>query len=152
MAIKRRKNIRLAKEIYANPNQIFSIIICVKDRRPIFKNSEWAKETITALKTGPFGKDIKCYSYCLMPDHLHLQLSPKDGNLVDLINGWKSYTANLLNKMGYEGACWQRSFYDHALRRDEDIQTVAEYIVNNPVRKGLVKNWKEYPYSWHKWM
>jgi REP element-mobilizing transposase RayT len=87
-----------------------------------------------------------------MPDHLHLQISPKNGNLIDLINGWKSYTANLLGKLGLDGPCWQRSFYDHALRKEENIQTVAEYIVNNPVRAGLVKNWKEYPFSWHKWM
>ena len=152
MVVKRRKNIRLAKEIYSNPNQIFSIIICVKDRRPIFENTDWAEKTIVTLKTGPFGKGVKCYSYCLMPDHLHLQLSPRNGNLIDLINGWKSYTANLLRKIGLEGSCWQRSFYDHALRKDEDIQMVAEYIVNNPVRVGLVKKWEEYPYSWHKWM
>jgi putative transposase len=152
MVVKRRKNIRLAKEIYSNPNQIFSIIICVKDRRPLFKNSNWAGKTVATLKTGPFGKGVNCYSYCLMPDHLHLQLSPKNENLIVLINGWKSYTANRLRMIGLEGSCWQRSFYDHALRKDEDIQGVAEYIVNNPVRRGLVKNWREYPYSWHKWM
>ncbi len=149
---RRRKNIRLSKEIYSNPNQIFSITICVKNRRPIFKTSAWAEKILDTIKTGPFGKGVNCYSYCLMPDHLHLQISPKNGNLIDLINGWKSYTANLLGKLGLEGPCWQRSFYDHALRKEENIQTVAEYIVNNPVRAGLVKNWKEYPFSWHKWM
>ncbi len=29
---------------------------------------------------------------------------------------------------------------------------VAEYIVLNPVRKGLVQNWEDYPYSWHQWI
>ncbi len=107
---------------------------------------------LETLKTGPLGKGTACFAYCLMPDHLHLQISARDGNLVDFINGWKSYTANLLKNYGLKGACWQRGFYDHALRKDEDIQTVAEYIVNNPVRAGLVKNWREYPFSWHKWM
>jgi REP element-mobilizing transposase RayT len=87
-----------------------------------------------------------------MPDHLHLLISPKNGNLVDLVSRWKSYTANLLRREGLEKGCWQRSFYDHALRKDEDIKIAAQYIVNNPVRKNLVKNWREYPFSWHKWI
>jgi len=53
---------------------------------------------------------------------------------------------------GWKGKVWQRSFCDHALRKDEDVTKVAEYIVNNPIRRGLVKDWTEYPYSWHKWM
>ena len=152
MAFRTRKNIRLPKEMYSFPNQIFSITICTKDHKPIFRNNRWSKIVVQTLQTGPFGKKTKCHAFCLMPDHSHIQISPKDGNLVDLINRWKSYTANRLKKEGLEGPCWQRSFYDHALRKDEDIQTVAEYIVNNPVRAGLVKNWKDYPFSWHEWI
>jgi len=59
---------------------------------------------------------------------------------------------SLLWKEGYIGKVWQRSFYDHALGCEEDLIKVAEYIVYNPVRKGLVKDWREYRYSWHKWM
>jgi len=150
--LKRRKNIRLPKEIYSKKNLIFSIIICTKDRKPLFRNKQWAQAVIKALRTGPFGKKTECYAYCLMPDHLHFQISPRGGNIVDLIKGWKSYTANLLRKSGLEGPCWQRSFYDHALRKDEDIRTSAEYIVHNPVRAKFVNKWQEYPYSWHKWM
>jgi REP element-mobilizing transposase RayT len=151
VTLKQRKNIRLKKEAYSKQNQIFSITICTKDRKSLFKNSEWTTVIIDTLKTGPFGKNVKCYAYCLMPDHLHLQISPIADNLIDQINRWKSYTTNLLQKFGLKGPCWQRSFYDHALRNDEDIKTVAEYIVNNPVRSKLVKNWTDYPFSWHKW-
>jgi len=38
-------------------------------------------------------------------------------------------------------------FYDHILRKDEDIPKQINYILQNPVRKGLVKNWKDYPYK-----
>ena len=151
MTLKHRKNIRLQKEAYSKQNQIFSITICTKDRKSLFQNKKWATVIIDTLKTGPFGKKVKCYAYCLMPDHLHLQISPIDGNLIDQISRWKSYTTNLLQKSGLEGPCWQRSFYDHALRKDEDIKTVAEYIVNNPVRSKLVQNRIDYPFSWHKW-
>jgi len=150
--IEKRKNIRLSRQIYSKPNLIFSVTICTEDRRPVFSNKKWAKKITEALKSGPFAKGTECYAYCLMPDHLHLQISAKDGNLIDLINGWKSYTANLLRKSGMEGPCWQRGFYDHVLRKNEDVRNTAEYIINNPVRSKFVDEWDQYPFSWHKWM
>jgi REP element-mobilizing transposase RayT len=152
MPLRHRKNIRLKKEIYSDPNHIFSITICTKDRLPIFSKEQWAKTVVETFQTEPFQNNIKSFAYCLMPDHLHLLVSPKNGNLIDFIRRWKSYTASLLKKSGLDGPCWQRSFYDHALRKEEDIRTTAEYIVHNPVRKHFVKHWEEYPYSWHKWM
>jgi len=151
MPFKDRKNIHLRKEAYYVKNQIFSVTICTNDRQPLFNNKKWATMVIGTLTTGPFGKNVKCYAYCLMPDHLHLQLSPIGDNLIDQITRWKSYTTNLLQKSGLKGACWQRNFYDHALRSDEDIIRTAEYIVNNQVRSKLVANWTDYPFSWHQW-
>ena len=89
---------------------------------------------------------------CVMPDHVHLLIALISENLIDLIGRWKSYTTHLMLEKGWKGKLWQRSFYDHALRKDEDVTKVAEYIVNNPIRKWLVKDWTEYPYSWHKWI
>lgn len=152
MLEKRRKNIRLPRESYEISSQIFSITVCTKDRRPLFQSETWAKLILTSLKTGPFGKDTELYAYCLMPDHIHIQLSPLETNLMDLINGWKSFTAKLLRRNGLIGPCWQRGFYDHAIRKEEDIRTVAEYIVNNPVRANLVENWVDYPFSWYRWI
>ena len=152
MSLARRKNIRLNKKVYSNQNQIFSITICTKDRRPIFSNALWAKTIIDTFQTDPFQNSIESYAHCLMPDHLHLLVSPKNANLIDFIGRWKSYTANLLNKAGWDEPCWQRGFYDHALRKDEEIRTAAEYIVQNPIRQHIAEHWREYPYSWHKWM
>jgi len=150
--VKRRKNIRLPNQIYELSSQIFSVTICTQDRRPIFKNEGWAKTLLYSLNTGLFSKQIEHYAWCLMPDHLHLLTSTRGGNLSTVLSAWKSYTGHLLRKDGLEGPCWQRGFYDHALRKEEDVQRVAEYIVNNPARKGLVENWRDYPFLWHKWM
>ncbi len=40
---------------------------------------------------------------------------------------------------------WQRSFFDHALRQDEDMKRAVLYILGNPVRKGLVQHFHDYP-------
>jgi hypothetical protein len=42
---------------------------------------------------------------------------------------------------------WQQSFYDRTLRKDDDVQTVAEYIFENPVKVGLAKTPEEYAFS-----
>jgi REP element-mobilizing transposase RayT len=86
-----------------------------------------------------------------MPDHLHLLVAPKDGNLIDIIVSWKKFTGNVMRNTGLKGPFWQRGFYDHALRSEEDLVATAEYMVMNPVRSGLVDVWEEYPFSWYKW-
>ena len=40
---------------------------------------------------------------------------------------------------------WQRGFYDHAIRREENLRNVARYIVANPLRAGLVQQIGDYP-------
>jgi putative transposase len=47
---------------------------------------------------------------------------------------------------------WQRGFHDHALRKEEDIVSVARYIVANPVRDGLVRRIGDYPHWDAVWL
>jgi REP element-mobilizing transposase RayT len=152
MNVVRRKNIRLSRELYCQPGRIFSVTICTAQRRKLFDDPRLSEVVIKTLQTGPVKKGMTLYAYCLMPDHLHLLLGVRDGDLVRLIGSWKSYAANLLREHGVAGPCWQRSFYDHALRAEEEIRVTAEYIVMNPVRLGLVPRWEEYPYAWHRWV
>ena len=42
---------------------------------------------------------------------------------------------------------WQKDFYDHVIRTNEDIATQVRYILDNPVRKGLVLFWQEYSFK-----
>jgi len=43
------------------------------------------------------------------------------------------------------GRLWQPGFHDRALRREQDLQPLARYIVANPLRAGLVKRLGDYP-------
>ena len=42
---------------------------------------------------------------------------------------------------------WQKDFYDHVMRKHEDIVTQVKYVLDNPVRKGFVSTWEEYPFK-----
>ncbi len=90
---------------------------------------------------------VSLYAYCLMPDHLHLLASPSGGtSLVSFVQAIKSKSTRLAWQHGYSGVIWQQRFYDHFLRQDEDIRQAATYILNNPVRKGIVGDRRDYPY------
>ena len=80
--------------------------------------------------------------FLVMPDHVHGLLSfPPSGNtLHETISLWKRWTARQL------GVVWQRDFFEHRLRSDESRRDKADYILANPVRKGLVKEPREWPW------
>ena len=88
-------------------------------------------------------------TWVLMPDHFHglLRLNSSSMELAKVIAILKGNSALALNrKLNKGGKFWQKSFYDRALRAEDDRVKVARYIVANPVRKGLVTSVKQYPF------
>lgn len=148
--IHERKTIRLDRDLYRKQCQPFSFTICSNDRISLL--DKFRDLIFKSIMEGDLRRKSDLIAVCVMPDHVHLLLAPISENLIDPISRWKGYTTHLVWDHGYKGKLWQRSFYDHALRKEEDLIRVAEYIVCNPVRRGLVQDFSLYPYSWHKWM
>jgi putative transposase len=94
-------------------------------------------------------KNILIFAYCLMPDHLHLLISlpEKSESLSKIIRDFKSYTTKICREQTNQYRLWQKGFYDHIVRKHEDLMQICEYILNNPVRKELVENSNDYEYS-----
>jgi putative transposase len=88
------------------------------------------------------------YAFCVMPDHLHALVRGLQATS-DLL----AFMKILKRKTGYEfqskfrRSLWQKKFHDHILRPKESPEGVAADIWMNPVRKGLCKDAREYPYS-----
>ena len=84
---------------------------------------------------------------CVMPDHWHaLVMLIRSGNaLGDMVRLAKGKAAAQLRALGATGRIWQRQYYDHVVRAEEDLRQVAEYILNNPVRQGLAAAATDYP-------
>lgn len=77
-----------------------------------------------------------------MPDHLHMPATfGKQSGMEALIRNWKRYLTN------HTGIRWQRDFFDHRLRDDENFTEKANYILNNPIRAGLVARFEDWPYQ-----
>jgi putative transposase len=89
-----------------------------------------------------------------MPDHVHLILTPLyEGSaffsVAEIMQGIKSASAHRTNReLGRVGQVWQRESFDRVLRREESIHAKVAYLVQNPMRAGLVKTEAENRWLW----
>ena len=142
-------NQRLDLELYQSTGYITFITICAYTNLRPFTNPKLNQIIIDILQSEQARYPCAIYTYCLMPDHLHYLISPsRDGNsVIDFTNQFKGKSTNLSWKFGWHGKLWQPRFYDHIVRAEEDLRAIAEYILANPVRKGLVPSVDEWPWS-----
>ncbi|MDF1815772.1 MAG: transposase, partial [Verrucomicrobiales bacterium] len=77
--------------------------------------------------------------YVVMPNHVHVLLTPIAGNeLEDILQSVKSFTSNKINQItGSEGSLWQRESYDHIVRDAGQLVAFQMYIRSNPAKSGL---------------
>ncbi len=142
------RSVRLKGIDYTCMRYPIHIIISTKGKKQIFRNNDYAKVVGDELSK------LRCaVTWCIMYDHVHILLCP-EGDCIDVLNIIRCLkgrtSAKLYKEFGLSGV-WQKSFYDHILRRDEDIETISLYILNNPVRKKIVDNWYDYDNSWSKY-
>ena len=86
--------------------------------------------------------------YLFMPDHLHCILASEasDSDPLSAMKRFKQRSGFWL-RQGRLGFRWQKDFYDHILRREQDLIKHICYILSNPIRAGLTATWKEYPFK-----
>ena len=86
--------------------------------------------------------------YLFMPDHIHLIIQGKNekSDVIEVINMFKQRTGFWFYQNS-KNIRWQKDYYDHIIRNEKDIGNQVNYILYNPVRKGLVNYWKEYKYK-----
>jgi putative transposase len=145
---KHRRRIRLDSELYRTPGLPCFITIATRGKQAIFSDGNLAGDFVALLRAACEENEIPLYAYCIMPDHVHVLLSASETKgIIEFVREVKSLSTRLAWRHGYKGAIWQRSFYDHFLRRDEDCIMVAKYIIGNPVRRRIVEEWRDYPFS-----
>lgn len=112
-------------------------------------NSEIAnisKETINY----PDGKDYKLICYTIMPNHIHLvfELLKNNKGISKIMQSIKRISSRRSNLyLNREGKFWQDESYDRLVRDDVELYFTIKYVLMNPVEAGLVKNWKDWKYS-----
>ncbi|MFH1727488.1 MAG: transposase [Pseudomonadota bacterium] len=146
--LNKRKKIRIHKDCYKVEAKPCFITICTENKQKIFTNPKFTKEINTFLINYFTENKNPLYAYCIMPDHIHfLSSATAKKSIVDIVREFKSLSTRIAWKHNFNGKIWQRSFYDHFLRKEEIIEKVGMYILNNPVRAGLVAAWDDYRWS-----
>lgn len=125
----------------------YHVIICAREGSRPFSTVPLAAATCNILEEMAASLNFYLAAYCLMPDHLHILLSPAGSklSLCEVIGRFKGKTTNNSWKFGWQGQLWQDRFYDHIVRKDESITETAKYILDNPMRASLGES---YPYRW----
>ena len=88
------------------------------------------------------GKRYDLFSWCVMPNHVHILFSPLEPyRLESILHSWKSFSAHRINNLlGRTGPFWQREYFDHLVRSQSHLLKFARYIEENPQKAGL-QNW-----------
>lgn len=126
----------------------YFLTICTYNRTRVFVEDRSVALVTAQLTRTAAAQRFSLIAYCLMPDHIHLLAAgTHEGSDFKQFTRifkqqsafhWKRSTGRIL---------WQRSYFDRVLRRDEDTMAVARYIIENPVRAGLVARPGEYSYA-----
>jgi putative transposase len=119
------------------------------------------------------GKVFRLDSFSIMPNHLHFQFKPlpledrqligvethaKGGNdalkyhsLASIMKSFKGYTAHQCNKLlNRTGEFWAHESYDHYIRDADEWRRIERYILNNPVKAGLVDDWRLWKWNYRR--
>ena len=90
----------------------------------------------------------------ILPDHVHWILRPQDGmRFSDIVATVKRNVSWRLKELGVRGPLWQRRFYDHVIRDENDLARHLDYVHFNPVKHGYVKRPADHlPSSFAEWV
>lgn len=138
----------LRKGRYSERQRAYFVTTVLAEReRRYFADFFCARCVVAEMRTLHDAEALSSLAWVVMPDHVHwlFQLGEKT-DLSAAVKRFKACSARRVNgHLKRQGTLWQKSFYDHALRQDEDVRGVARYIVANPLRAGLAENIGDYP-------
>jgi len=126
----------------------YSLTFCTESRILALADDHCAVETLGAFRRAANEERFSFVVYCLMPDHAHLLVegTTASSDLRRFAKLAKQHSGAAYASR-HQHRLWQPGYFDRVLRSDEDARDIAGYILNNPVRAGLVRNPLEYAYS-----
>ena len=153
----KRKSIRIVDYDYSTPGAYF-ITVCTANREKIFwsdRRGELCSPANVPLSNIGITVDkeiqklnsvyaaVRVDKYCIMPDHIHMilvidtdengrtQFAPTISRVI------KQFKGSITKQVGRP--IWQKSFYDHGIRNQQDYNEIRQYIENNPLKYALKK-------------
>jgi putative transposase len=123
---------------------IYFVTLCVKNRRKVLANDK-VFESIQAIIAQL--KKWHVLAATIMPDHVHLIVSPVDERELPIGDFSTGFKRLLRKNLAWQPWEWQRGCFDRLLRSDENLTDKWIYVHDNPVRHGLVQKAGDWPYQ-----
>lgn len=138
----------------------FTVVTC--DRRPILTRPAVRAALRAAWNQTAGERPFETLALVLLPDHLHClwRLPEGDG---DFSTRWRLIKARVTRALGGGGGrgeaaspsrqrsrernLWQRRFWEHLIRDEDDLRRHLDYVHWNPVKHGLAERAKDWPFS-----
>lgn len=142
----------------AGGTYFFTVALADRHSRLLVNSIDLLRESYRAVKRElPF----ETLAVCVLPDHLHAVWRLPEGD-ADLSTRWQRIKAGFSrglparwpgdskSRKGEKGI-WQRRFWEHLLRDEDDLRRHVDYIHYNPVKHGLTRAVADWPYiSFHR--
>jgi REP element-mobilizing transposase RayT len=117
------------------------------------------------------GEVYRLDAYCIMSNHVHVVFAPllsfaelreallpqglrfisKNPPLDVIMKSLKGYTAWEANRvLGRKGTFWQPESYDHVVRDEAEFHRIVKYVLENPIKAGLVEDWRDWKWSYRR--
>ena len=137
---------------YYIPGGCYFFTVVTYRRRPLLADAARVALLREALRMVKAARPFEVQAMVVLPDHLHALWRLPDGD-ADFSSRWRDVKntvsrsiATPVNRRG-EKAVWQRRFWEHAIRDEEDWRRHCDYIHFNPVKHGLARTPGDWPYS-----
>ena len=146
--------VRYRRNFAAGGTFFFTVTLADRASRALTEHITALRAAVRQTRTiQPFGID----AIVVLPDHLHIAMTLPEGD-ADYPNRWRlikrRFTDALLKSRRQvtrlrngEVALWQRRYWEHTIRDERDFERHVDYIHFNPVKHGLVKRVRDWPYS-----
>jgi putative transposase len=149
----------------------FEDILHKADSGPSWLKDERVAKVVADALHYRDGKVYRLDAYCIMSNHVHAVFAPilsaeelrqvlvpeglrflsKNPPLDRIMKSLKGYSAWEANGIiGRRGTFWQRESYDHVVRNNAEFDRIVKYVLNNPVKAGLVKEWHDWKWSYQR--
>jgi putative transposase len=126
----------------------YFLTFCTIERKPRFIDQESVDLVLLQFERAAEEQRFALIAYCFMPDHAHLLVGAQaqDSDARRFIGAAKQYSGFYF-KQRFGVPLWQRYGFERTLRHDEPTLNVVRYVIENPVRAGLVRKVEDYPFA-----
>jgi len=135
---------------------MYFVTLCLRDRLPLLSDKKVSEATWNYLKSLFEPKGNWIIGAVFLHDHVHLIIElKKDSNLtlgktvMDLKLGlWRA-----MRRAGIkEEKIWQKNYFEHVIRNNDDLVEKLRYMRGNPVKAGLVEKVEDWQYYWDRFL